>query len=246
MRSGRALRVRDLDLLGLGVLETRAIAEELMDDPALDRATYLLVMRDLARTNSVTMARRATLGFLDRAIGNRRHFRLLDVGYGDGDMLRAIARWAAKRGIAAALIGVDLNPGSKSAAEAATPVDLPIAYLTGDYHDVGGAPFDFVISSLVAHHMSHDQLIIFLKFMEHSARGGWFVNDLHRHGFAWVCFPLLARLMRWHPIVRHDGQLSIARSYRPAEWPPLLGEAEIAGAAVRRVFPFRLCVERIR
>ena len=233
-------------MLGLEVLETRASAEELMDDPALDRATYLLVMRDLARTNSVTMARRATLDFLHRAIGNRRHFRLLDVGYGDGDMLRTIARWAAKRGIAADLVGVDLNPGSKGAAEAATPVDLPIAYLTGDYQDVGGAPFDFIISSLVAHHMSHDQLITFLKFMEHSARGGWFINDLHRHSFAWLGFPLLARLMRWHPIVRHDGQLSIARSYRPAEWPPLLGKAEIESAVVRRVFPFRLCVERIR
>jgi len=52
--------------------------------------------------------------------------------------------------------------------------------------------------------------------------------------------------MRWHPIVRHDGRLSIARSYRPAEWPPLLSEAGIKGARVFRAFPFRLCVEKIR
>jgi hypothetical protein len=46
--------------------------------------------------------------------------------------------------------------------------------------------------------------------------------------------------------VREDGQLSIARSYRPAEWPPILSEAGVRGARVFRTFPFRLCVEQIR
>ena len=82
--------------------------------------------------------------------------------------------------------------------------------------------------------------------MEAHGRRGWFVNDLHRHGFAHRGFPLLARLARWHPIVRHDGTLSIARSYRPGEWPPLLAEADITDARVFRAFPFRLCVERLR
>jgi hypothetical protein len=52
--------------------------------------------------------------------------------------------------------------------------------------------------------------------------------------------------MRWHRIVRLDGTLSIARSYRPAEWPPLLAEAGITERRVFRAFPFRLCVERRR
>jgi len=103
-----------------------------------------------------------------------------------------------------------------------------------------------VVSSLVAHHMTRDELVAFLRFMERHAALGWFVNDLLRHSFAHRAFPLLARVMRWHPIVRHDGAVSIARSYRPAEWVPLLAEAGIADARVRRVFPFRLCVERIR
>jgi hypothetical protein len=105
-----------------------------------------------------------------------------------------------------------------------------------------------VISSLVAHHMTHDQLVAFLRFMEAEARIGWFVNDLHRHRVAHLGFPLLAGIMRWHPIVRHDGTLSIARSYRPAEWPPILAEAGIARDAARvvRTFPYRLCVERLR
>ncbi|MBY8824628.1 methyltransferase domain-containing protein [Sphingomonas colocasiae] len=229
-------------------LSVRALEEERMDDPALAPETYEAVMHDLARVNRVTMARRPTLRFLARTLAGRHRFRLLDVGFGDGDMLRAIAHWAARRGIAADLVGVDLNPSSAPAARAHTPPGLTIDWRTGDYAAFAGEGFDLVISSLVAHHMTHGQLVAFLRFMESEARIGWFVNDLHRHRFAYSGFPLLARLMRWHPIVRHDGTLSIARSYRPGEWPPILAEAGIddGAARIRRTFPFRLCVERLR
>ncbi|MBD8619536.1 methyltransferase domain-containing protein [Sphingomonas sp. CFBP 13728] len=224
-------------------LAVRSQAEELMDADDLDAATYADVVGDLATVNTVTMARRPTLDFLTRATAGRKSFRLLDVGFGDGDMLRRIARWAKVKDIEAELVGVDLNPRSEQAARAHGG---DIRYVTGDYADLAHEPWDVIVSSLVAHHMSHDQLIAFLRFMEGHASSGWFVNDLHRHGFAHWGFPVLATIARWHPIVRHDGTLSIARSYRPDEWPPLLAEAGITEARVRRVFPFRLCVERLR
>ena len=227
------------------MLETRATAEELMDDPALDAGTYTAVLHDLAQVNTVTLARRPTLAFLERAIPAHKRFNLLDVGFGDGDMLRAIARWADRRGIEARLVGIDLNPRSAAAARDTSPTRIPIEYRTGDYADCAGEGWDCVISSLVAHHMSREQLVAFLRFMDREAAAGWLVNDLHRHGFAYAGWPLLAGLMRWHPIVKHDGHLSIARSYRPAEWPPLLVEAGVAGARVFRQFPFRLCVEKL-
>ncbi len=228
------------------MLADRLVAEELMDDTALDAETYHAVLGDLAKVNRVTMAHRPTLSFLQCAVGGRREFRLLDVGFGQGDMLRRIANWAHRRGAAAELVGVDLNPRSAVTARAATPRCLSIRYETGDYADLAGQGWDCVISSLVAHHMSPDELIAFLRFMEREARAGWFANDLHRHTFAWLGYPVLARLMGWHRIVRLDGTTSIARSYRPREWVPLLAEAGIQGARVKREFPFRLCVERLR
>ena len=228
-------------------LKTRAREEEQMDAPDLDPDTYQRVLADLARVNSWTLARRPTLDFLARGIGKARQFRLLDVGFGHGDMLRAIALWARRRGITAELVGVDLNPKSAAIAEAATPEELGIRYVEGDYRELGGG-FDFIVSNLVAHHMSDDQLRDFLRYMEEEALKGWIVNDLHRHAFAHAGFPLLCRIMGWHRIIREDGQLSIARSFRAREWHAILKDAGIPPSAARivRRFPFRLCVERLR
>jgi 2-polyprenyl-3-methyl-5-hydroxy-6-metoxy-1,4-benzoquinol methylase len=227
-------------------LHARRQAEELMDQPVLDAGTYRDVLADLARVNRITLAHRPTLAFLKRTVGARRTFRLLDVGFGDGDMLRAIARWAHVHGIEAELTGIDLNPRSLAAAQAKPSPGAPICYLTGDYASLAREGWDCVISSLVAHHMSEAELVAFLTFMEAEARSGWFVNDLHRHRFAYATWPLLAGLMGWHRIVRLDGHTSIARSFRPPEWHGLLVRAGITQARVYRQFPFRLCVERLR
>jgi SAM-dependent methyltransferase len=227
-------------------LARRVDTPELMDAEDLPGPVLAAVLADLSRVNRVTLAARPTLAFLQRAVAGRGCVRLLDVGFGDGDMLRRIARWAVRHGVEAELVGVDLNPHSAPAALARTPAGLPIEYRTGDYAALAGEGWDVVISSLVAHHMTRPELVDFLRFMEQEARLGWFVNDLHRHRVAHLGYPLLAWAARWHPIVRHDGRLSIARSYRPAEWQPILAEAGITEARVQRRFPFRLCVERHR
>jgi SAM-dependent methyltransferase len=229
------------------MLTDRAIADELMDADDLAPETYVAVMRDLAQVNTLTLARRPTLAFIDEQLRERavdeRPLRILDVGFGDGDMLRAIKRRWGER---VAATGIDLNPRSLAAARSATPPTLAIDWRIGDYAALADQSWDVIISSLVAHHMTHDELVAFLRFMEREAHRGWFVNDLHRHRFAYYGYPLLAAVMRWHPIVRHDGQLSIARSYRPHEWTPLLAAAGVTDARVFRAFPFRLCVSRVR
>lgn len=225
-------------------LRHRATEAEQMDAADLDPAIYAQVLRDLAAVNRITMAARPTLRFLTQAIGDQRQFTLLDVGFGHGDMLRRIASWAARRGITATLIGVDLNPRSAIIAGAATDPALAIQYRTGDYRDQP-ENFDLIISSLVAHHMDEAELIDFLRFMNSRAQSGWFVNDLHRHWLAYLGFPWLAGLMRWHPIVRHDGHLSIARSFRVEDWQGLLDQAGVT-ARIARHFPFRLCVAQTR
>ena len=228
-------------------LTIRSREDEQMDAIDLDGEAYASVLADLSRVNRWTFTASPVLAYLERAAASLPSFSLLDVGFGHGDILRSVARWAAKRKIPARLSGVDLNARSADIARAATPAAYAISYRTGDYRALP-TNFDFVISSQVTHHMSDAQLREFLQFMEATARKGWLICDLHRHGLAYTGFPLLARLMGVHRIVREDGRLSIARSFRPEEWPPILADAGIAPDTMRivRRFPFRLCVERIR
>jgi SAM-dependent methyltransferase len=228
-------------------LSIRVQEEEQMDAADLVPAEYAKVLAGLSRVNIATLAMRPTLDFLARAGATGTPFRLLDVGYGDGGMLRAIWHWAQSHGAPCTLVGIDLNPKSEAVAKASHPSGASIEYRTGDYQALADEPWDFIVSSLVTHHMDDGQRRDFLTFQEQHARRGWFVNDLHRHAFAYHGFPLLARLLGVHRIVRQDGQLSIARSFRPPEWEAMMRDTGLSGIAqVRRVFPFRLCVERRR
>jgi SAM-dependent methyltransferase len=225
-------------------------AEEEMDAIELAPARYARVLADLSRINGLTMAPRPTLGFLDRirarGVGTRP-WRILDVGYGAGDMLARIADWGAKRGVALDLAGVDLNP--KSEAVAAVRLGERARLITGDYRGLAGHGWDIVISSLVTHHMTAAQRTDFLRFMETEAARGWLVNDLHRRRLPFAGYPLLATLAWVDPIVRRDGQLSVGRSFRRAEWQAMLNEAlpdTASECRIFRSFPYRLCVERIR
>jgi 2-polyprenyl-3-methyl-5-hydroxy-6-metoxy-1,4-benzoquinol methylase len=218
----------------------RASLPEIMDDAGLDAATYAAVIADLARVNTITRARPPTLAWLKRQAAGMNSFTLVDVGFGHGDMLRAIARWARGTGIAAELVGVDLNPRSAPVAEAATDPGLRVRYVTGRAEALDVAP-DFIISSLVAHHMDDAELAAFIGWMDTAARRGWLINDLHRHPIAWAGFRALAAVLGWHPVVAHDGALSVRRAFTRADWARLLAAAGVS-AQVRWHIPFRWTV----
>jgi SAM-dependent methyltransferase len=232
-------------------LAIRSTEPEWMDGDDVSLEQFAAVMADLASVNTVTLARPPTLAFVGRAlraVPPAAPITILDVGFGDGDMLRAIAtRFRGRPGLR--LIGYDINPRSEPAARARTPEDMPIEYRTGDAFAIDrGEAVDLVISSLVTHHMRDAEIVRFLAWMEARAALGWFVNDLHRHWIAYHGFRLLGTVARWHPFVRHDGAVSVARSFRRGEWERLTAEAGLDSAAVRLRWhlPFRWCLGRLR
>lgn len=228
----------------------RADTPELMDDPTTDCATFSACLRDLERVNRLTLGYRPTLGFLSRIPRQMRGpLRILDAGSGHGDTLRQVARWAARRGIAVELTGVDLNPWSTRAAQEATPPGLPITYETGDVLEHRPAQgVDIIISALFAHHLDDAALVRFLRWMEGTARLGWFVNDLHRHPLPYHFFRHASRALRMHRFVQHDGPVSITRGFVARDWRRLLADAAIPpdAATLEWWMPFRLCVARHR
>jgi SAM-dependent methyltransferase len=245
-------------------LTLRAEPDELpewMDEPC-SYEDFRHCLLDLAQVNSLTLAARPTLDFLERlcrqqpglsqsarkngAPDSVQPLRIVDVGCGGGDMLRRIERWAKQRDLPVKLVGIDLNPYAARAAREFTR-GSEIEWLTGDAFSYA-EPIDVVLSSLFTHHLSTSEIVGFLAWSERVARRGWFINDLCREAVPYRLFGPLARVMRWHRFVQHDGPVSFRRSFREADWQQMLAAAGVAADAVtlKRWTPARLCVGRIR
>ncbi len=218
-----------------------------MDTEAVSEADFAACLADLATVNTVTLARLPTLGFVARVARRApgRTLRVLDVGCGEGDMLRRLHRWSRRTGHALSLVGIDLNPAGIAAARAATPAGVLIEYRVADAFAPDLGAFDLVISSLFTHHLPDEKVVEFIRAMERTAALGWFVNDLHRDRLAYHGFQALSALAGWHRFVRHDGPVSVARSFRRADWTALLARAGVS-ATVRWHLPYRFCVTRFR
>jgi SAM-dependent methyltransferase len=237
--------------MGIG-FSRRSDETELMDTESVSLKDYRACLEDLARVNALTLTHRPILAWLDHATQDMDpadRIAVLDVGYGYGDLLRRIYHWSRLRKRNVKLAGVDLNPHSEVIARAVTPQEMPIDFRTGSvFGFTSDQPIDFVVSSQTAHHMTHDELVRFIQWMERVAVRGWFIADLHRHSVPFHAFRLLSRLAGWHRFVRHDGPVSIARSFRRADWEHILRAAGLDPSAVeiRWHLPFRLCASRLK
>ena len=230
----------------------RAELVELMDGPC-SYEELRGCLHDIARVNRLTFAYRPTISWMDDLIANHPEraegLRVVDVGCGYGDMLRRIASWAARRGVRVDLTGVDLNPDAIRAAKEATPAGQQIEWVVGDaLSETATGDVDVVVCSLLAHHLTDVQIVPLLRWMERTARCGWFVNDLHRQPVPYHVFRLIAPLLRLHPFARNDGPVSIRRSFVVEDWRSLCAAAGLAAESVsiREFRPARLCVGRIR
>lgn len=227
----------------------RAALTEWMDEPC-SYEDYRACLRDLERVNRTLIAYRPTLAWIDRfLLPGRGPLHIVDVGCGGGDMLRRIEARCRAAGLSARLTGIDLNPYAARAAREFTPPASSIEWITGDAFALSAsAPVDLVVSSLFTHHLADEEIVRFLAWMEARSRLGWFINDLRRQSSSYYGFAALATLMRWHRFVRHDGPVSIRRSFSRADW---LRYAEAAGLPARELqieekLPGRLCVGRVK
>jgi SAM-dependent methyltransferase len=232
-------------------LSRRSTESEWLDGADASPEELALVLRDLARFNGAMLGHRPVIDWLRGATKDARKEKaltLVDVGCGYGDLLRAIRRWARKRDLTIRLIGLDLNRETIRIAQTVTDDADEIDYCVMDVFDFAPpVPIDFVVSSLVTHHMSDDLIVKFLRWMEKTAREGWLIYDLQRHSVPYYFIGLIGKLTRLHPMVIHDGRISVARSLTRTEWFARAGEAGLSRDAVRlRWFLFRFAIGRLR
>lgn len=208
--------------------------------------------RSIGSVNRVTWGYHPTIHWLNHVYWTlprqSRPLRIVDVGCGYGDMLRRIHDWAEEKNLPVHLTGIDINPQAIRAAREAT-IPGTITYLAGNAFDfVPADGIDLVISSLLMHHLPNPQIVEFLDWMESRARMGWFINDLHRQPFPFHAFRIASRFTSWHSFVKHDGPVSIQRSFRRDDWQKLCRAAAIPEDEyiIREYKPARLCVARLK
>lgn len=78
--------------------------------------------------------------------------------------------------------------------------------------------FDVVMSTLVCHHLSDQELISFLKQACRIAKRAVILNDLHRHPLASISFAVLVPFLFRNRLIWHDGLLSIRRAFTRQDW----------------------------
>lgn len=225
------------------MLAVRSSEPELLETGCATYEDYQHCLADLARVNMVTMTHGPMLRWLRSVTTREEPVSVLDVACGYGDALRRIRRWNRN----ARLSGIDRHPWSVRAAREATAEADAVTYHEGDVFAFAPAePFDVVISSQFAHHLTNEELVCFLRWMERHARRGWFIGDLHRHWLSYYGFGVLATVAGWHKLVRYDGRVSISRAFLASELRGLVAAAGVPSEAVsvRWHVPFRLSVAR--
>jgi len=226
----------------------RAELSEWMDEPC-SREVMRACLRDLARVNRWFLGYRPTLKWLEAMVGlaGNEPVRILDVGCGYGDALRQIERWARERRISVELTGVDLNPDTVALAAEASGPDSAIQWIPANVFDCD-LPVrpHLIVSSLFAHHLTDEDVVRFLRWMEMNAELGWFINDLSRAPVPYHLFRWFSKAVGLHPFVQHDGPVSFLRAFVPDDWRRLCAAAGLKrdGIEIVSYKPARLCVSR--
>jgi len=176
----------------------------------------------ITRLNGLFGGRWLTLHHVQRlllSLPADRAVTVLDVGAGAADIPVTLVRWARRRGRELRVIALDRGRATLDYARAYTAGYPEITLVQGDALalPVRAESVDIVISAMTLHHLGPEEATRYLAEIDRAARRGWIVNDLVRGRLAHALVRLLTRLFTRSAMARHDGPLSILRSYTPRE-----------------------------
>ncbi|MCF6348786.1 MAG: methyltransferase domain-containing protein [Flavobacteriaceae bacterium] len=194
---------------------------ELMDDLAMSGELLRKTLDQIAKINQWLGGNNITLNGLKKILKNKpknKTVTIIDLGCGNGDMLREIANYGRKEGYNFNLIGVDANEYTVNYAKKKSQNYTEISYLQQDVFSdkFKNLDYDIVLSTLFLHHFTENEIIYLLTSVLKKAKLGVIINDLHRHPMAYYLFKLLCLTIQ-NPMVKQDGLISILRGFKRLE-----------------------------
>ncbi len=195
---------------------------ELMDDFLMEGKELQEALDKIAQINQFLGGNKLTLQglqFLMLNLDKKNEYTIVDVGCGNGDMLRYIADFAKNNGYTFKLIGVDANDFTIAYAKKLSANYTNINYLCEDIFDKSfdALQYDIVLCTLTLHHFKEDEILNLMQIFYKNSRVGIVINDLHRSIIAYRLFQAICKIFTLNRMSREDGLVSILRGFKKKE-----------------------------
>lgn len=196
---------------------------ELMDDTSLSDELLDGALRDISMLNKRLGGNQITLKAVHKLVAqfpDKKKWSILDVGCGNGEMLRILADSFVQRDVEVSFYGADLSKKSIDMAIAQSQEYSTIAYTTQDILTLSPQEhqYDIIICTLTLHHIREEDIVPFLAKFAELAVLGLIINDLQRSSLSYQLFKLISRIFIKSPIAKNDGLVSIASAFKRADF----------------------------
>tara|TARA_A100000164_G_scaffold356425_1_gene366011 strand:- start:220 stop:894 length:675 start_codon:yes stop_codon:yes gene_type:complete len=191
---------------------------EIMDDFNIRGIVHRDTLDKIELVNRLLGGNKVTIAGLKKLLKNQpkdKMIRIIDLGCGNGDILRDIAMLGRKNNYSFKLIGIDANASAieyaRELSETYPEINFKKINIFSD--DFKKQSYDIVLCTLFLHHFSNDELIQILRSTIKSASIGIVVNDLHRNKLAYYLFKFIGYFTK-NKVVIEDGLISILRAFK--------------------------------
>lgn len=198
----------------------RSAELELMDDPEMDASKYREAYLDINRCNNLLGGYGITINAVQKLIekASLKSYTILDMGCGDGEMLRRLSKHFRKQDVDINLIGMDLRDDVLDIARANSKDFSDIKFIKQDILSLTtDFDCDIILCTLTMHHFTDEQISVFIKKFADLARIGVVINDLERSKLSYLLFKIFCSVFIKTSIARYDGLVSISKGFRKNE-----------------------------
>lgn len=196
----------------------RSTASENMDDFSLEGQVLVDALDRLAQINRYLGGNGITLQGLKTLLKKNpsdKVISIIDMGCGNGDMLRRVAEFGLKNNLRLKLIGIDANEYTLNYARSLSKgftIDYYKMNITDD--DFLELKADVFLCTLTLHHFKDEEILKVISRVNENAGIGIVVNDLQRSSLAYRLFQLICFVFQIDNMSRTDGLLSILRGFK--------------------------------
>lgn len=195
---------------------------EIMDDFNLEGKELKEALDKIAKINQLLGGNKLTLQgikFLLKDFDKNKEYTIVDIGCGNGDMLRYIADFGLKNNYNFKLIGIDANAFTINHAQKLSIQYPNINYKCEDIFDkqFKELKYDIVLATLTLHHFKNDDILKLVEAFYINTNIGIVINDLQRSKIAYRLFQVVCFVFNLNKMSREDGLISILRGFKKKE-----------------------------